>query len=262
MQNFNKKYEQAARKYLSILDKKRAVLPPDTLNLRSLGNLYDYKKYIEKIISATSQQSKILDWGCGNGHISFILREMGRDSVTSYCVSPDTRTLDFLKRDLGLDVVVSDNLINLPFEAQSYETILSSGVLEHVNEYGGYIDVSIRELLRICLPGGKLYIWRLPFAWSIWEYFRYVQGRWAHPERYTVQQLKNLEMKFPLKLIRYELDGFLFFRLRAMLMRTCFFADMINCLEKFINLRFFHFLLNDIFVVFEKTDAVESEMDY
>jgi SAM-dependent methyltransferase len=261
MQDFNKKYERAAKKYLSILDSKRAALPADTLNLRSLGNLYDYKKYIEKIISSTSQKTNILDWGCGNGHISFILREMGRESVTSYCVSPDKRTLDFLKQDLGLDVVVSENLIDLPFETQTYEIILSSGVLEHVNEYGGYMDVSLKELLRICLSGGKIYIWRLPFAWSIWEYIRYVQGRWVHPDRYTVQQLQNLESKFPLKLVQYELDGFLFFRLRAMFMRTCSLADMFNYFEKLMNLRFFHFLLNDIFVVFEKIDESKIETD-
>ena len=261
MQNFNEKYERAAKKYLSILDRMRAVLPSDTLNLRSLGNLYDYKKYIEKIIDNTSEHSKIFDWGCGNGHISFILREMGRESVTSFCVLPDARTLDFLKQDLGLDVVVSESLLDLPFETETYEIILSSGVLEHVNEYGGNIDFSLRELLRICLPGGRIYVWRLPFAWSIWEYFRYVLGQWVHPDRYTVQQLLNLEIKFPLNLVEYELDGFLFVHLRAMFMRTCFFADMFNYFERLINLRFFHFLLNDIFVVFEKKDEIESETD-
>ena len=201
MQNFNEQYEHAARKYLSLLDREREVLPPDT------------------------------------------------------------RTLDFLKHDLGLNVVVSNNLFDLPFETQTYEAIISSGFLEHVNEYGGNIDTSLRELLRICLPGGKVYIWRLPFAWSVWEYFRYVQGRWEHPDRYTVQQLQNLEIKFPFKLVEYELDGFLFFRLRAMLMRTCVMADLFNKFEKLLNLRFFHVLLNDIFVVFEKIDETETETD-
>ena len=261
MQSFNKKYQLAIKKYLSILDKKRADLPPDALNLRSVGNLYDYKKYVEKIINNSDESSKILDWGCGNGHISFILKELGRNLVTSYCVSPDLRTLKFLREDLGLEIIISDNLIDLPFETQTYEMILSSGVLEHVNEYGGSIDLSMRELLRVCSLGGKIYVWRLPFAWSIWEYFRYLQGRWVHPDRYTVQQLLNLKVKFPLKVVYYELDGFLFFRLRGMLMRTCVLTDIFNSFERLINVKIFHFLLNDIFVIFEKVPVIESETD-
>jgi SAM-dependent methyltransferase len=65
----------------------------------------------------------------------------------------------------------------LPFRDGSFDGVASSNVLEHVEDTWGSID----ELLRVCAPGGVVYLswtnWYSPFGGHDWSPFHYLGPR-------------------------------------------------------------------------------------
>jgi predicted SAM-dependent methyltransferase len=172
--------------------------------------------------------------------------------VDSFLVNPDIRTTKFLDK-LDLNVTATSDNLNLPYENNEYDIVISSGVLEHVNEYGGDFDNSLKEIIRVLKPGGSIVIWRLPFAFSIWEYFRYALKHWYHPERYTPLQIHHLAKKYNLSVMDIGLDGVFFVSFRCYLRRFKILNKFVNWLEVRINkIALFHFLLNDIYCILKK----------
>jgi len=249
----NKKLFLYSKIFLNLLNRNKSFLPKDYKNVESLALLKDYFIYLQDILRIKTNKN-ILDWGCGNGHISFLLKNSDPHlKVTSFSVNPKISTKMFLTNVLQLNLVTSQNKILLPFRNSSFDCIISSGVLEHVNEWGGDLDKTMNELNRILKPGGRIYILRLPFAFSIWEYFRYFSGSWYHMERYTPHQLIFFARKYNLRLVSLRLDGFLFVRLRAFIRKTNIGNKAIFLAEKFLyKFKFAHFLLNDIYCVLRK----------
>lgn len=236
--------------FLKILNEEKKKLPSDYQNIRDIGFLKDYYKYLQLIKNLDPQN--VLDWGAGNGHVSYLLKNGLGISTDSFCVNPDPRTENFLNK-LELNLIISIDKFDLPFKSSTYDVVISSGVLEHVNEYGGDLSHSLNEIIRILKPQGYFVIWRLPFAFSIWEYFRYLLNHWYHPERYTPLQIKNLCEKYNLEIVEIGLDGIFFVSFRCFLRKFRISNYLVNNLELFFNkIPLFHFLLNDLFCVLKK----------
>lgn len=250
MPSNNIKLVSASHQFLDILEVEKNSLPNDHYNLKNIGFLSDYFKYLLLINDLNPQ--KILDWGAGNGHISYLLKYGLNLNVDSFLVNPDLKTKIFLEK-LKLNVVTTRNNFDLPYKSNEYDIVISSGVLEHVNEYGGDLDYSLKEIIRVLSPGGYIVVWRLPFAFSIWEYFRYSLRHWYHPERYTPLQIKHLAKKYNLSVIDIGLDGVFFVSLRCYLRKFNISNRFINFLEIRINkIPLLHFLLNDIYCILKK----------
>jgi SAM-dependent methyltransferase len=249
-------FQAISKNYLSILNQNASALPKDYENVKTLALLADYKKYIDRVLEL--DKPDVLDWGCGNGHVSFFLKHLNIANVTSFCVAPKTETKQFLEDKLDLRVVTSSCPRKLPFPDNSFDIVLSSGVLEHVNEYGGSLEFSLNEISRVLRPGGRFLVWRLPFAFSIWEYAKYCCSKWSHEERFTMRQLERWNDKHRLKIVKCELDGFLFVRLRAFMRGTYYGHELVKSIERFLNWRPMNFLLNDIFVIFENQKGQQT----
>ncbi|HUG64317.1 MAG TPA: class I SAM-dependent methyltransferase [Gaiellaceae bacterium] len=107
----------------------------------------------------------VLDCGCGMGFYLMAIREL-RPSARLTGVDPDAERLRFLE-DLGVSAraVVGDARA-LPFEDESFDSVLMSEVLEHLRDD----DAGLREALRVLRPGGVLAISvphaRYPFWWD------------------------------------------------------------------------------------------------
>lgn len=245
--------DNISKRYLAMLSDWRSNLPEDWRNLRHIGYLRDYYPYIDSV-AIYANGGQVLDWGAGNGHISFMLRETGRYSrVISYLVTPSADTLDFLQNGLGLEVVHSDEKSLLPFEAGAFDCVVSSGVLEHVDEYGGDRSLSLKEIARILKPDGIFVAWRLPFAFSIWEYYRYARRQWYHEDRYTPSEVSTLVRNHGFIMERMVVDGVFFVAVRSFVRRFRIGNSLIINLERICN-RFpaLHFFLNDIYFVARK----------
>jgi SAM-dependent methyltransferase len=247
------RYDAACVSYLSILSEWATRIPGDWRNLRHLGFLRDYSRYCDLVVSHASG-GRVLDWGAGNGHVSYLLRSTGNfKSVNSFVVNGDDRTIEFLRDGLDLSVVNSLDKAKLPYEDGSFDCVISSGVLEHVVEYGGSLDSTLGEIRRVLKPGGVFICWRLPFAFSIWEYFRHARCEWYHEDRYTPLRVKSLMSNSGFLLSELHLDGLGFVAMRASLRRSVLGHKAVDAVELFFNAHpSSHFLLNDICFVASK----------
>ena len=246
-------FDEYCVSYLNSLNDWKSRLPNDWKNLRHLGYLRDYSRYIDLVVSQASGGC-ILDWGAGNGHVSYLLKKTEKfKSISTFLVNADDQTISFLRNGLDLDVVNSLEKIKLQYEDGAFDCVLSSGVLEHVTEYGGSLESTLGEIRRVLKPGGVFICWRLPFSFSIWEYLRYSRGDWYHEDRYTSLRVKSLMRNAGFALTEMRLDGLGFVAMRAALRRTLIGHKAVEAAEVFFDAHpSSHLLLNDICFVAAK----------
>lgn len=143
-------------------------------------------------ISREPRNIKVLDWGCGKGHITYLLKARGFDVISCdiYKQNPDstfgqeTPIID----KLGISVVALEHRSKLPFETGRFDCVVSFGVLEHV-----YSDrESLAELRRILKVGGLLFVTFLPYCLSWTQAVARVRGNYYHDRLYNIKGFKRL----------------------------------------------------------------------
>lgn len=96
---------------------------------------------------------------------------------------------------LGLDIVRASHATNLPFDAASFDAVLSCGVLEHVDEYGSPGDElkSLDEIHRVLRSGWYFPIYMLPqqYAWQE-ALARAVGVDYTHPRRFLAAEIRSM----------------------------------------------------------------------
>ena len=148
------------------------------LNLRSEPQLREYRSIYRRI--AGDGPGSLLDWGCGHGHAAHALMQAGVD-VVALEYSPDAEEgargrLPFFP---DVEALYTREAVKLPFANASFDSALSLGVLEHVQDPAG----SLRELHRVVRPGGTLYVYKLPNRFSYLEAIARLAGLSYHGER-------------------------------------------------------------------------------
>ncbi len=109
--------------------------------------------------------ARVLDWGCGRGHLAYFLVRSGF-RVTAYSLEhepevfaslpPEDRSrLHFVRGREG-------DARALPFPAGRFDAVFSVGVLEHVRELGGDERASLLEIRRVLSEGGVFVCYHLP----------------------------------------------------------------------------------------------------
>jgi SAM-dependent methyltransferase len=84
--------------------------------------------------------ARVLDFGCGDGSMVEALVEAGYDAVgCDIELASETDRLRLIERPY-----------RLPFDDESFDFVVSSQVLEHVDDH----DVAFREIYRVLEPGG------------------------------------------------------------------------------------------------------------
>jgi SAM-dependent methyltransferase len=137
--------------------------------------MLQYRAIVDRI--AGDDPGSTLDWGCGFGQVSHLLREAGVDVVPfDYRPERTAPGLEALERYPGLEAHVSPDPVALPFPDGSFDSALSCGVLEHVQDPDG----SLEELRRVLRPRGTFYVYNLPNRWSYVERFARLLGLYYH----------------------------------------------------------------------------------
>jgi 2-polyprenyl-3-methyl-5-hydroxy-6-metoxy-1,4-benzoquinol methylase len=137
---------------------------------------------------------RLLDWGCGFGQMTYLLRRRGFDVTPFDIGSADTPVPDLpLTRDLH--VVRTTHPTQLPFGDGSFDAVLSCGVLEHVDEFSqpGNEVLSLHEIRRVLKPGGYFPIYQLPQRYTWQEAVtRTLRLGYSHPRRFTAREIRAL----------------------------------------------------------------------
>lgn len=147
---------------------------------------------LHEYTQAPADQIKILDWGCGKGHITYLLQARGF-KVTSCDVLSTSDDSAFgqevpIVQLKGISVVPLAHVSQLPFEDQTFDCVVSFGVLEDVHS-----DVaSLKQIRRILKPGGLFFITLLPYFLSWTQALARLRGITYHDRLYNHQQLRLL----------------------------------------------------------------------
>ena len=126
-------------------------------------------------------ESKILDVGCSSGVLLETLRSLGYEQLYGIDISEDS--IDLARRR-GLSQVHVMDATRMDFPQASFDVIISSDSLEHIED-----DAAVgREFHRLLRPAGRLilYVPAHPFLWSGHDVVNH------HFRRYTRRGLKRL----------------------------------------------------------------------
>lgn len=148
--------------------------------------------FSEKRFGKPSRQLTILDWGCGKGFCSYLLKKQGFEVVScdiernadDSAFGQETPIIDAEK----INVIPLRDSVALPFADHSFDIVLSMGVLEHVHDDLG----SLNEIRRILKPNGLFFCFFLPFVGSWTQYVMRWRGDNYHDRLYTKRRVRDL----------------------------------------------------------------------
>ena len=129
------------------------------LDLQILSIYRDVKKDLPQY------SGKVLDIGCGQSPYRFLLNEM----QTNYF---GIDIVDAEKFDYDNSDITPFNGKDIPFEANTFDAILCTEVLEHVEHY----QTLVNEMYRVMKPGAVGIVtipWSARYHYIPWDYFRY-----------------------------------------------------------------------------------------
>ena len=153
----------------------RLISRTTDVHLRSGPQMLQYRALARSL--AQRNPGRVLDWGCGYGQVTALLREEGIDVVPfDYREGLESPTVAPLERFPGIDVHLSSDSVVLPFDDEAFDTVLSCGVLEHVQDP----DASLEEIRRVLRPGGMFYVTNLPNRYSYTERVARLLGLYYH----------------------------------------------------------------------------------
>lgn len=134
------------------------------VNIRSAPQMREYELIADRL--AGDRPGRILDWGCGAGQVTSLLRARGLE-VTAYDWRPGLPEPVYrpLEHFPDVEAHLSSEPVALPFEDRAFDAVLSCGVLEHVHDP----ERSLEELKRVLEPGGTFYVYKLPNRQSYLE---------------------------------------------------------------------------------------------
>lgn len=174
---------------LSALSKSRPDL--DLLQFQTLVSARQFSKLYGLITKFLPASVRVLDWGCGNGHASFALHQLGYE-VTGFTLGAPPKLASFMPKATFVTNGGQDPT-SLPFPDNSFDGVLSVGVLEHVRETGGDELASLKEMKRILKPGGAFICYHLPNRYSYLDAIaRAIPKAHHHKYRFTHSSISAL----------------------------------------------------------------------
>ena len=160
-------------------------------------NVYLYLTLFVKMLceyhfERSVSELKILDWGCGKGHVSYLLQQLEAQPISCDRASNDSDS-SFGQQTPIIDknkiaVVELNHEYQLPFESRSLDVVLSFGVLEHVPDD----TKSLLEINRVLKPQGLFFCFNLPYKLSWTQNLAHLRGDYYHDRLYSKPQVKQL----------------------------------------------------------------------
>jgi ubiquinone/menaquinone biosynthesis C-methylase UbiE len=141
-------YEPGTAEYFRELDSR--VFDRRVLRLTRAGDGPPFSRFVD---FDAARGNDVLEVGCGSGFASQLFAEAGANvtavDLTDWAVETTTRRM----QAFGLDADVRPaDAERLPFVDASFDVVFSWGVIHHTTD----MDAALRELVRVCRPGGRL----------------------------------------------------------------------------------------------------------
>lgn len=125
--------------------------------------------------------SHVLDIGTASGNDLQMLMEAGFTNVEG--IEPDIDAISFC-RYKGFSRITQGSLPEMPFEDSSFDLVVATDILEHVDNDA----LGVREIARVLKPGGRVLI-TVPAFQSMWGLQDTIS---LHKRRYRREELLEL----------------------------------------------------------------------
>jgi len=140
----------------------------------------------------TLKFKSVLDVGCGPGYSVLKFLKNGKEVIgTEVCkYLYRTALIAFMNNDL----IVPARIQNLPFDADTYDLVYCTDVLEHIPEQD--IDISIKELVRVAKKYVYVSVSTVPAAFhpelGLHETVKPKEWWYAFFNKYRLKEVKSL----------------------------------------------------------------------
>ena len=153
--------ETLVQKLVRIDDPSRSDLPIELFydsiadKFDEIMNLYDMRRRVATVFDVFLRDHdltgrRLLDAGCGTGWFSLRASQRGA-KVTALDIGP--KLLQQVRRKCDARTVCG-NVLDLQFDSESFDVVVSSECIEHTARP----QDAVRELVRVCRPGGLIAI--------------------------------------------------------------------------------------------------------
>lgn len=173
--------------------------------LKEFSNLISGSQYwlayetFLKIYPQVNPKIRVLDWGCGSGHFSYFLLKSGftTDSfnLNHKRTAPFIVIFNYLKKKFKrtFHYKTCPDPVKLPYPSNSFDAVVSIGVLEHVREFGGNEIQSLKEINRVLKKGGIFFCYHFPnkFSW-IDAIAKKIHYGLSHRYKFTEKNIETL----------------------------------------------------------------------
>lgn len=144
---------------------------------------------IADFVASYKPADTVLDWGCGYGQVSWLLRRRGLDVVSCDVWDREQAPSVHAIPELASQHVDHlDHPCKLPYQTDRFAAVLSVGVLEHVDN----VDASLEEIKRVLCPSGLFFVFMLPNRYSWAETIADVRHTSVHPYKFTPRTAMQL----------------------------------------------------------------------
>lgn len=166
---------------------------PETITHKDIFYLMDEIKleYLLDILPSPHENIKVIEVGCGSARLSCFLASLGYNTT---CMDFSENALKVAKKNYYLtknqgEFIVGD-VQNMPFEDNTYDVVISTGLLEHFKDP----QIVINEMTRILKPEGIFYSDIVPDKFSLFRshlLFLKKLNLWTDDEWYEIELNKK-----------------------------------------------------------------------
>lgn len=129
------------------------------LALKVNGYRKSVSNYLSSLDLEVGPDSYVLDAGSGTGIVTLGFQDAGFQPRRTITLDLSSNSLKIAReqfeKEKKIDAAnieeIQGNVLDLPFSNQTFELVLTCGVLEYVS-----LDAGLKELARVLKPGGKL----------------------------------------------------------------------------------------------------------
>ena len=230
-------------------DSRKEIIRMLTLHIDTTWKLSEYTKYI-CLLEYCDKSKPLVDWGAQLCHISFLSQILGFKQVIPYCMDDD---FPEVKKAIStffpetFKIGAHANQIDLP--TNSVGTLISSGVIEHVQEFETTPEEILKEASRVLEPGGYFVIWKLPNVSAVSEIKSDIIGKWSHEYRYTLRGFERLAKNAGFEVIKKGSEGLLPLRLSVFLRKKLLLRCVDNLFLNMSQIKPFSVFANDHYFI-------------
>ena len=144
----------------------------------------------ERCQEVLKDSRRVLDWGCRHGADACMVRMLCGATTEIHGCDVDDAAYRVFFDYAGLKYSKLAHPYLLPYQDNSFDAVIGSGVLEHVPDD----SESLKELYRIIRPGGYFVMTMLPNRLSYTEWLNRRLKKPAHLRRYSLAEARYMFM--------------------------------------------------------------------